>query len=149
MTEQQLKVLYTKKFYKFLRDEISASIAYIRLSNITEKYHVANELKEHADKEYEHFTQLMKFAYAHGFGDDLIVVLDEPVVNFIPADLNDLLKFVQHLEQTAIDDYKEMIKISKEAGSIEGCDFFRELLHDEMEHFDDLAIYLKQTRNLI
>jgi len=149
--ETKIKVL-SKVFNKFIRDELSAASVYIKLSELVTTPKLAEELKEHAKEEFEHFQELMHFASAHGFIHTLNISLDSEAVCPFPGDdirdISDLsvIRFVQDLETTAINDYKRMATLAMDHRCIEVYEFFSELMKDEMEHFDDLAALIGQTR---
>jgi bacterioferritin (cytochrome b1) len=138
-----------KSFNKFLRDEISAATSYIRLAQNLKDKEYQEELLEHAKEEFEHYQELIEFAYNHGFGDQLIIVFDNDVVN--PSDCSDdtqILQFVQNLEMKAIKDYKLMACLAMKFKDLETHQFFMELMKDEQDHFDDFANKLGQHREL-
>ena len=140
------------KIQKFLMDELSASVYYTKAANEMVGLgasEVSEELQKHADEEYEHFKELMEFASKHGMLKDMPVSLDCSVVDY-PELSNPItvMKRVQELEQAAIADYSEMAKCAMQHGDIETAKFFKELMGDEIKHFDDLAYVNGDKRDL-
>jgi bacterioferritin (cytochrome b1) len=141
-----------ERFNKFIFDELSAAVGYNfiaeRLSG-KDANKVIEELKEHGKEEFEHFTELLHYAYLHGFGNKLnIKELDQKVIDFIPSNVTNCVKFIQELELEARNDYRDMVKFAKENNDIEMEEFFKELMQDEQEHYDDLAYILNNTISL-
>ena len=142
---------FMKRFQKAMRDEISASIVYIKMAQSLSGFQgskVADELLEHSKEEFEHYNELIDFATKHGFVDQLdYTIIDMDVIKNAPMkDINAIMLYTQELEQTAISDYNELGKMAEEAESEEARKLFFEIMGDEQEHFDDLAVWLDQTR---
>jgi len=144
-TQEDLQYII-ERFNKFIFDELSSAIGYFKIAEQLTGFGAAKvieELKEHGKEEFGHYTELLHYAYLHGFGDKLnIQCLDENVINYIPKDLNSCVAFIQSLEIHARDDYRDMIKFARDHQDIEMEEFFRELMADEQEHYDDLAYIL-------
>jgi len=128
---------------KSIVDELSAAAMYIKASNLITglgSKEVSEELIEHAKEEFEHYMELMKFASARGFASDLKICLDDEVVDyFISYDTKTVVSKIQKMELDAAREYKMMVKCSMRHGDIEAARFFKELMSDELEHFDDLS----------
>jgi len=148
MFEQQstFRPILLQKLNKFIHDEISAAVAYFRFAEMVKNNHIASELREHGSEEFEHFQELIQFAYKHGLGEEINIQIDDSVVNADVSSAIDILNFVQVLEKKAMQDYEEMSKHALQVGNVECFKFFSELMGDEAEHFDDLAVYLDQYR---
>jgi len=138
---------YESKLVSFLNkvisDELSASVMYAKAANELVglgSSEVSEELSSHSKEEYEHFTELIEFASKHGLLDKISICLDEDVVNFSPlSDAKYVMKKVQELELSAIEDYSRMAKCAMKHGDIETAKFMKEIMSDEISHFDDLA----------
>jgi len=128
---------------KVLMDELSASIYYAKASNELTglgSQEVAEELKSHSEEEYEHFNQIMEFASNHGLLTSVNIHLDMSVVNYPElSNANAVMRKVQELEKSAIRDYKCMSMRAMLHKDIETAMFFREIMKDEIEHFNDLS----------
>ena len=136
-------------FTKAIRDELSASIAYRFMAESLvgmETEELRDELIEHADEEYTHFTELVTYASNHGILANLRPELDSSVVHNYPTEARAIMGFVQDLEMQAIRDYISAAKFARHHGDIETCAFFKELASDERGHFDDLAPMTGDTR---
>jgi len=135
-----------------LNDEISAAVFYTRAAYNLEgagSANISKELKEHADDEYRHFGLLVNFASNYGLMERLTISFEEET-NFLP--INDpqvVLQKVQSLETEAAETYKKMAMICKELGIVDGCELFKQLVVEELEHFDDLSYVLGQKRSLV
>jgi len=110
---------------------------------------VAAHFIEHADEEYEHHKELQDFAQRHGFQKKLnFSKINQQVFDNAPeGTMKDALMYHQELEAGAIDDYKALALYGEENDSPEVYEFFNELMHDEMKHFDDIADWTGQSRS--
>ena len=126
-----------------LKDELSASIMYAKASNELVgigSQEVSEELMNHSKEEYGHFNQLLAFASAHDILKDIKFTIDYSVVDFSGiSNSNEVMKKVQELEEKAIRDYEMMAKCAFKNGDLETTSFMREIMSDEIKHFDDLA----------
>lgn len=139
-------------FNKAIKDEISASIMYAKAANELEglgSSEVSEELLAHSKEEFEHFNELLSFASKHGFMSEIDICLDDEVVKFQPLnDAKTVMKKVQELEEAAISDYSRMAKCAMRHGDIETAKFMKELMGDEIKHFDDLAFVNGDKRKI-
>lgn len=130
-------------FNKVIKDEISASIFYAKAANELSgvgSAEISEELLEHSKEEFQHFNELVSFASKHGFLDEIQIELDDSVINFSPiSDAKVVMEKVQELETSAIRDYGWMAKCAMKHGDIETAKFMKEIMSDEIKHFDDLA----------
>ena len=130
----------TEIFQKAVKDELSAaSIYYLVAAKITgfEEAEIAEELQKHAKEEYEHFTELIDYAYTHGI--ELEIGLN--YTQDYPTKLEDVIKWKQDLETEAMNDYLNAAKLAEAEGDMLTVEFFRELAQDERKHLDDLLKY--------
>lgn len=136
---------------KVINDEVSAAIFYKRAAAELIGAHsqnIAKELKIHATEELEHFDMLFNYASNYDLLAQMNIVLDDEVANFPIGSTEQVMVKVQELEHIAINDYQRLLMMSKEMKDFSGIELFKELLEDEIGHFDDLAYVLGQTRNL-
>jgi ferritin len=133
---------------KALTDEITAASVYLAMAQVAPSENIAKQLEEHAQDEFDHYKKLITFAYAHGFGQSLEFNMEYSNANDIPEEIDEILDIVQSLEQEAIQDYKTIALIAREQNDIETEEFFMDLMEDEMSHFDELARYTNQKREL-
>lgn len=135
-------------FQKVLNDEISAVILYQRLANemIGQEFdYFRDQMSEHAKDELEHFNDLLEIAANRGIS--YTVNLTEDANLPITSETAELLVLrTQELETNAISDYKTLIKMCKELQEFELGKKFKEILEDEGEHFDDVAMVTGQVR---
>lgn len=134
---------------KVIRDELTSSLVYIRMAESLEGMvveDVAKILREHADEEYGHYKELVAFAYNHNITP--IINIDYEKINTAPTNLEAVIMFTQSLETTAIEDYKSISLKAKDNNDVETMEFFKELIMKEMEHFDDLASFVGQKRDI-
>lgn len=138
-----------QKINKVINDELTSSIIYLKMAdslsgiNVSE---VSEILKEHANEEFEHFARIQRFALSHGITP--CIAINTEKINSAPKDLINVILTTQSLEQEAITDYTQMTKKAQEHGDVETMSFFKELMNTEIEHFDELAPFLGQTREL-
>ena len=146
------KVQYKEKVVglinKALTDEITAASAYLAMAQITPSENIAKQLEEHAQDEFGHYKKLISFAYNHNLCEFIEFSMDYCGANAIPNDTFEMLAIVQSLEQEAIQDYKTIALLAREQGDIETEEFFMDLMEDEISHFDELARYTNQKREL-
>lgn len=143
------KEFLVAKINKVVVDEITSSMAYTKMAEALEGVNidaVVEILDEHADEEHDHFKSIVAYAYNHDIIPCLGVNAD--IVNNIPNTLEAAIMYTQNLEQIAIADYKEMTEVAEENGDIETMEFFKELMLTEMQHFDDLAAFVGQKREI-
>jgi ferritin len=143
------KEFLIEKINKVVVDEITTSMAYTKMAEALEGINinaVAEILHAHADEEHNHFKSIVAYAYNHGVIPILCVNAD--VVNGIPSTLEAVILYTQNLEQIAIADYKEMSVVAEENGDSETAEFFKALMLKEMEHFDDMAAFIGQKREI-
>lgn len=146
MNEQFLRLLN-----KTLNDEVSAAIFYKRAANELTgpaAKPIADELLVHADEEIGHFDKLLGYASNYDLLDKMNIMLDATVANFQITTVEAVIAKVQELEAIAIDDYETLFSLSTQMGDFSGIELFREILEDEIGHYDDLAYVLGQKRNL-
>lgn len=136
---------------KTLNDELSAVVFYKRaaaeLIGPAVKP-VADELAVHADEEMQHFNMLMGYASNYDLLAELNIQLDSEVANFPINGVEEVITKVQELEAAAVNDYEALFGMAKELKDFTGVELFRDLLEDEIGHYDDLAYVLGQTRDL-
>ena len=139
----------TTKFNKFIHDELNASIVYFKMAEGLEginQEEIAEQLREHGNDEFGHYQELIAYAYNHGFTP--IIAVDTQLINTAPTELQAVIEFTQKLEEEAISDYTNMAAFAQEHGDIETHHFFKELMQEEIVHFDDLAPFIGQKREL-
>lgn len=135
-------------FQKVMNDEISAVILYQRLANemIGQEFdYFRDQMAEHAKDELEHFNDLLEIAANRGINYMVSLTPDANLcINSETAEL--LVLRTQELETIAISDYKALIKMCKDLQEFELGKKFKEILEDEGEHFDDVAMITGQSR---
>jgi ferritin len=92
----------------------------------------------------------MEFASNHGFLKSIDINIDRSVVDY--PELKDaklVMRKVQELEKKAIEDYRRMAKCAMKHGDIETARFMKEIMGDEIKHFDDLAFVNGDTREIL
>jgi len=127
-------------------DEISAASFYLEAATLIRDLELAEEIKKHASEEFNHFSRLIEFARNHGL--EVRYDFDRNVIKNVPANTKALISIIQGLERKAISDYREMSIICKNNEDIEGEKFFKEIMLEEMNHFDDVAQKTGQSRKL-
>jgi ferritin len=143
------KEYLTKKIEKVLDDEMVSSLAYLKMAEDLQGMiviEVQEVLKEHADEEFGHFKDIFNYAKIHGI--DPIITVNTGKINSSPKDLKEVIIFTQALETEAINDYTEIVKVAQENEDLETVMFFKKILDNEKEHFDELAPLLGQKRPL-
>lgn len=137
---------------KVLKDELSASIFYMKASNElvgSEVDGVSKELAVHSAEEMAHFNSLLAYATNHGLIDDINIELDQSVIMFSPLnDAEKVMRKVQELEKIAIGDYNKSAMCAMKNSDLESHGFFKKLMDDEIGHFDDLAYVNGDVRPL-
>lgn len=133
-------------FNKVLTDEVSASIAYSKMSELSTSPKLSEELASHADDEYRHMKDLLKFAYAHGFGSEVDVSIDKAITMNVSAESALIIEVTQELERIAIEDYTRGVLLARENNDIEMEEFLKALLKEEQGHFDEIAKLYGGTR---
>lgn len=135
-------------FQKVINDEISAVILYQRLANelIGQEFdYFRDQMAEHAKDELDHFNDLIEIAANRGIAYQVSLTPDAN----LPININvaeQLVIRTQELETIAISDYKSLIGMCKELQEFELGKKFKEILEDEGEHFDDVAMVTGQVR---
>ena len=146
MYEEELK----KLFEKALCGEYTSILVYVKMAAEISGFNaslVAKELNEHAEKELEHARELNEYANNHGFQIDACA--DLGTVNQDYSDLDKTVSKTQELEQDAIDDYHNIFLLAQEHNDPETMQFAKHIMEEEMEHFDDLAKFTGQARELL
>ena len=143
----EYRALIKNKIQKVIRDEITASIAYRLMANRTTNPNFQKEMEEHGDDEYRHFKQLVDFCMNHSC--DVKIQLDNDVIDRIPDDNEGMFRLHQELEQKAMEDYFQIVLIAKNNNDFETEEFFKTLLQEEMEHFDDVAVLTGVPRDFL
>ena len=144
---------FIEMFQKAITDELTAVAAYNKMAQSLfiglDEQRVAEHLIEHADEEHGHWKELQDFAQRHGFQKKLnFSIINKQIFDNAPEGaIKDALMYHQELEATAIDDYKSLALYGEENDSPEVYEFFNELMHDEMKHFDDFADWTGQSRS--
>ena len=133
---------------KALKDELSASIAYKCMSELTENGTLAEELLAHSGEEYGHYNRILSYVFSHGLEGDIRIILDLEVSNLYPKDTKGIIKFTQDLEIEAIEDYRRGALLARENDDLETEELFKGLMSEEQGHFDDLSRYNKERREL-
>ena len=132
-------------FQKAINDELSASSVYFlvgsKLSGF-EGAEIQEKFIEHAREEYEHFTELVKYAADHGIINNLEIGLMDYTQNYPDiSNLQDIIQWKQDLETEARDDYLNAAKLAEKEGDTLTVEFFKELATDENRHLTDLFKY--------
>ena len=146
MKEQFLALLN-----KVINDELSAVTFYQRAGaelvgpNVKQ---VADELQVHANEEYGHFLELINYASNYDLLIHMNIALDNEVANYPIQSLENVMMKVQELESIAVTDYESLLMMSREMRDFTGVELFKDILEDEIGHYDDLAYVLGQTRVL-
>ena len=144
---------FMELYQKAISDEITAVAAYHKMAQSLfvglDEQRVAEHLIEHADEEYGHWKELQDFAQRHGFQKllDFSAITQEIFDNAPTGSMRDALMYHQELETGAIADYQALALFGEENDSPEVYEFFNELMHDEMKHFDDFADWTGQSRS--
>lgn len=127
-------------------DEISAATFYLDAATLIRDMELAEEIRDHAKDEFDHFSRLVKFARGHGL--EVRYDFDRSVIKNVPAKTKALTSIIQGLERKAISDYREMAILCKDNMDLEGEKFFKTIMLEEMEHFDNVAQKTGETRKL-
>ena len=149
--QMEYKELLIAFLNESLKDEISAVVSYNKLSNFAKgetSTQLRGELVEHADEEYGHFKEILAFAGNHGLENSLVFSFDMKVIEVTYESNSDIALFNQKLEKEAYTKYKRMSEIARQNNDMETMEFFRELMVDEMGHFDDMAVLTGASRPL-
>lgn len=149
MNPSEYKKFITDKINKALNDEMTSSISYLKMANELQGINmkaVSTILLEHADEEYSHYKEILEYAVNHNIKP--IFDIDLIKINSTPTDLMKVISFTQTLEKEAIADYLEISKVALENSDIETQEFFEDILEDEHHHFDELAPFISQKREL-
>ena len=126
-------------FNKAIKDELHAAGLYQLIAGkIQDSFKARDEIQQHGIEEYEHFTQLVKYATNHGIIESLNLTLSLDTEN-MPSSVSDIIAYTQELETQAFTDYKNAAQLADEVGDSETRMFFEELMKDELRHFDDLG----------
>jgi len=131
---------------KRMIDEISAATFYLDAASLIRDLELAEEIQKHALEEFDHFSRLITFARAHGL--EVKYDFDRSVIKNVPPREKALISIIQNLERKAITDYREMVLLCRNNEDIEGEKFFKEIMLEEIEHFDDVAQKTGETRKL-
>lgn len=143
---------FIELYQKTLTDELTAVLAYHKMAQSLfiglDEQRVAEHLIEHADEEYQHHKELQDFAQRHGFQKKLdFSKINQEIFNNAPTgNAMQAMMYHQELETGAIADYQALALYGEENNSPEVYEFFRELMMDEMTHFDDIADWTGQSR---
>jgi len=145
---------FMELFQKAISDELTAVAAYNKMAQSLyiglDEQRVADHLIEHADEEHGHWKELQDFAQRHGFQKELnFSLIHKEIFDNAPTNGNitEALMYHQELETGAITDYQALALFGEENNSPEVYEFFNELMHDEMKHFDDFADWTGQSRS--
>ena len=131
------KDLLSKAFAKFIRDELTSSIVYIKLASKINNVDIAKKIVRIAHEELEHYEELLVYANTHGIEIPKICI-DDNMINIDILDSDAIFSTILKLEKSAVNDYKAMILISDKNQDPQTSTFFRELLDDEMKHFNNI-----------
>ena len=138
---------------KGIEGELSSIISYVKMANDCTggkaESEVAEELLEHAKEEYEHFTELVAYAAKHGIEDKLVYNIDRSFFEGTPKDMAGIIAKNQELEQKAMNDYENMYKCAQKFGDVESMHFAKDIMMDEMEHFDDFSQFDGKPRGFV
>jgi len=149
---EPLNLSYEEKlinlFNKVLKDEISASVLYRILANKSSSPKLQEELTKHAEEEYTHFNKLIDYISNHGLLESVNYSLDQEIINNTSCESLVILNIVQELEKIAIEDYKFGALLARDNKDIETESFFLDLMKEEQQHFDDLALLNGQKRSV-
>lgn len=143
---------FIEMFQKALSDELTAVLTYNKMAQSLfiglDEQRVAEHLIEHADEEYAHHKELQDYAQRHGFQSKLdFSKINQDIFNNAPlGNMKEAMLYHQELETGAIADYKALSLFGEEHDNPEVYEFFRELMNDEMVHFDDIADWTGQSR---
>jgi len=127
-------------------DEISAATFYLEAATIIRDLELSEEIKKHASEEFDHFSRLISFARNHKL--DIKYDFDRSVIKNVPAKDKALISIIQGLERKAISDYRELSILCRDNNDLEGEKFFKEIMLEEMQHFDDVAQKTGESRKL-
>lgn len=139
---------FVSLFQKVINDEISATILYLRLANELDgaiNDYFRDQMEEHAEDEYGHFKDLIDIASNRGIPFTVQLTSDANIAIDI-ENSEALIALTQELETIAIDDYKKLIGMASNMKEFDMHRKFREILNDEAEHFDDVAVITGETR---
>jgi len=140
------KDIINEKISKLMTDEISAATMYTEAAEYITDLELAQEIKEHATNEFEHFKELMDYAIKHNLKTNYD--FDRSVIKNVPTNNKKLIQIIQALEKKAIANYREIAILSRDNNDLESEEFFISLMKREMEHFDDVAQVTGETRKL-
>lgn len=138
--------IINEKIGKLMTDEISAATMYTEAAQYITDVSLADEIRTHAQEEFNHFKKLLEFATDHSLKTNYD--FDRTVIKNIPRDTKSLIKIIQTLEKKAIANYREIALLARENNDLEGEALFLELMREEMKHFDDIAQVTGETRKL-
>lgn len=151
--EQDYLEKLTRAFEKVIKDEVTASILYVKLAQMIPVKVIQEQLVEHTFEEFKHYSMLVDYAYKHGFLKHIDINVDLELINSKNAyetdDYKELVKLIQDLEQKAINDYEVLIAYTSTYQDHDTYELIEEIIQDEREHFDDLSFVLDQKRKLV
>lgn len=141
---------YKDQVQEFLKkrmiDEISAATFYLDAAELIQDLELSEEIKDHAQEEFEHFKELVSYARNHGL--KVVYDFDRSVIKNVPPKEKALINIIQTLERRAISNYRDMMKIARENDDFELEDLCKRLMLKEMEHFDDVALKTGDKRKI-
>jgi ferritin len=141
---------FNQLFQKVLNDEISAAVLYQRLANEVIGYQYTEfreQMLEHAADEYRHFNDLLLIASNRGI-EYTVALTPDATVPIEGVLTEKLIALTQTLETNAIEDYRMLAETTFGMKEYELHKKFKELLTEETEHFDDVAVLTGEIRPL-
>jgi len=143
LNEEEYKQFISDSFSSLISDEVSASILYLIVSNFL-GVSLGKVLKEHSAEEHKHASKLIDYAINHGIVFDISLEGNEN----IDYSVQGLLQHVENLEEDAIQDYKTMSLVANKYGDVELYELMKDIMMDETEHYDELAVYIEKVRKV-
>lgn len=142
-----------KAFEKVIKDEVTATLLYVKLAQLIPVRVVQEQLVEHTFEEFKHYSMLVDYAYNHGFLKNIEINVDLELINskniYETDDYKNMVKLIQDLEQKAINDYEMIIGYTSAYEDHDTYELIESILEDERNHFDDLSFVLNQKRKVI
>ena len=134
------------KIGKLMTDEISAASMYMEAAQYIKDLELAEEIRKHAQEEFDHFKLLLEFAVTHSLKTNYD--FDRAVIKNVPMNPQSVIRLIQTLEKKAIANYREIALLARENNDLESEQFFLDLMKAEMGHFDEVAQITGEYRKL-
>ncbi len=134
-------------FNKAIKSEIQSAVIYKLLAEKIVGYDRLKELfEQHSREEFAHFSKIVTYASTHGILGEIF--FEEPTnLQALPNLKEEILSFIQQLEEESIRDYINAANEADKEGDTETRIFFDGLFSEEVIHNGNLTIFKEEIYN--